>query len=99
MIDLDEIERLARAATPGPWEYRSAKRPVDGQTDYGIGAQIDGRRYCIAEVFGRVSEFITPNAFATAAFIAALNPAAVLELVERVREAERALECATRGGP
>ena len=32
-------------------------------------------------------------------YIAALNPAAVLELAERVREAERALECATRGGP
>lgn len=57
--------------TPGPWEVRRATHPTDGEFDYAIGATIDGKRVCIAEVFGRVAIDIRPPAEATARLIAA----------------------------
>lgn len=57
--------------TAGPWVLLRALRPVDGQFDYGIAADIDGKRYCIAETYGRAAENVLPPAFANARLISA----------------------------
>jgi hypothetical protein len=37
-IDLDELERLEKAATPVPWRYVRAGKFLKGSTDNGIGS-------------------------------------------------------------
>lgn len=75
MVDLDELERLAREATPGPWfsdldpvgtREMVTYRP-DGETDYDICNCSTGPK------------------FADRHFIAAANPAVILEFVAEVR--------------
>jgi hypothetical protein len=57
--------------THGPWESRKAKFPIDGQFDWGVSAEIDGKRYAIAEAFGRVAQDVLTPAEANARLIAA----------------------------
>ena len=57
--------------TPGPWTYRRALQPVDGEYDYAITAVIAGEPDCIAEAFGRVNLDIRLGAEANARLIAA----------------------------
>ena len=57
--------------TKGPWQVRRAGSPTDGEYDYGIGAVIGDKSYCIAEAFGRVGPNVRPDAAANAALIAA----------------------------
>jgi hypothetical protein len=74
--DLDHLESLARAATPGPWR-------IDGRHDYGDGSPygIDcienesGARIVIADCG------VYPPHGATAEYIAALSPDVVLKLI------------------
>lgn len=72
-IDLNELERLANAATPGPWVrqdfYSSGSRfGVDGP---------DGEVICASFGAARSADY---------EHIAAANPAVVLELVRRLRQ-------------
>jgi len=68
------------AHTPTPWTFDRAKFPTDGEYDYAITAVIDGKRRCIAEVFGRVGEDVRPDAGTTAAFLVeAVNSYEALE--------------------
>ncbi len=63
MIDLDELERLARAATPGPWtyeEFRNDKKEVLGAVIKELGWSVDREN---------------------GSYVAAANPAVVLELI------------------
>lgn len=69
-IDLKELEALARAATPGPWE---ATRQTDEECNF-IG-------YFIEAGNKTISDDGTAPGHADALFIAAANPAAVLELI------------------
>lgn len=55
---------------PGPYEIERAKRPQDGEFDYGILAVIDGRKQVIAEAFGRTGEFTRVHAYGTARLLA-----------------------------
>ena len=75
-LDLNELERLAKSATPGPWNrqdfYSSGNR-------YGVDG-FDGN--CVCTSFG-------PGCSGDFDFIAAANPAVVLELVRRLRDAEK----------
>lgn len=57
--------------TPGPWEVRKAKQPVDGAFDFAIGADFGDSKHCIAEAFGMVSEGCPAPAEANARLIAA----------------------------
>ena len=76
MIDLDELERLAKAATSGPWEVVDARVFLDDED-----LEIRNGQHCIG--FG--------SGEANAAYIvAACN--AVPELIARVRELERQRE-------
>lgn len=62
---------MSEKFTAGPWELKRALRSTDGAYDYGIGAMIDGNRYCIAETFGRVAGALYPPAEANAHLVAA----------------------------
>ena len=74
-IDVDELERLAKAATPGPW----TTKPDDDQRKHLLCTET-GAWFGVVEA--------SPRNAADAAFIAAANPAVVLELVRRLRAAE-----------
>jgi len=74
-IDLDQLEALARAATPGPW----GRDGQDGGT-WLVRGDMDGSYVVLAENIKKWDD---------AGYIAALAPAAVLELVQRLRAAER----------
>src|SRR5690606_33829547 len=77
-LDLDDLERKARAASPGPWWRCTCCSMLyrhDGETD--------GARDYIAEARG-----LKNRSAANADYIAAMNPAVALELIERVRRAE-----------
>lgn len=77
-LDLDRLEALARAATPGPWKKDSSYTigPVSDEDDQSYGFVIP-----LADVYG---DNRTPDA----AFIAAANPAAVLALIALARRAQ-----------
>lgn len=79
MIDLDKLEEMAKAATPGPW----VRGPygwvyVTGADTYAVA--------CCATKSGPMR-----NSNANEDFIAAANPAAVLEMVDLIRKQEAAL--------
>lgn len=67
-LDIDQLERLAKAATPGPWTVRRS----DGDSEI---LAADGYPALLGEN--------------DRDFVAAANPATVIELVERLREQER----------
>lgn len=76
---LDELEALAKSATPGPWS-------IDETETY-----YDGKRHPAAYVKGPTyahSYEDTVPCVADAAFIAALNPERALQLVAVVRAAQ-----------
>jgi hypothetical protein len=70
MVDLEELKRLAQAATGGTWIE-------DGKII--IATDVD-------EVVGRLAATIREE---DADFIAAANPAAMLELIQRLEAAEK----------
>lgn len=89
MTDLDEIERLARAATPGKWvwwtscSYRrlmaeSITPPYTRGVIEPCVQRSDGHPDCIVSEEDRW-------------FMEAANPAAILTLIARLRAAEKAL--------
>jgi len=88
MADLDKLKELAKAATPGPWEhYRSVDaRPhqVAGPTAW---RPIGAKTAVIADIprYGYEAPEATAEQDANAAFIAAANPATVLELIALAR--------------
>lgn len=73
-MNIEELKRLAEAATPGPWEYEDHGRltGIIWGTNY----------YAIARLAydGQVSD---EEVDATGSYIAAANPAAVLELIRQ----------------
>lgn len=73
MKDLDELERLAKAATPGPWAVRKHTALIHSDT---------GLSFDIVEL-GPTGDETSPNL----AFIAACSPDVVLALVRAVRAA------------
>lgn len=98
MIDLDEIERLAQAATPGPWEVK--RRWSNGcEIAPRITCAPDADRGCgwIADMVGAPylgHKTTLPNAN----FVAALNPAVVLELCRELRRLRELSEPGTGEG-
>lgn len=78
-LNLDELEQAAKAATPGPWRRQAFHS--DGSRN-GIDDS-DGGVVCASYGHKRDKDFD---------FIAAANPRVVLELVCRLREAEKAVK-------
>ena len=81
-VDLDEIQRLAKAATTGEWKHRDK---LDNGTPHCDVIAIQPDDWCI--VAGSDPSLWDMES-ADAAFIAAANPAVVLELIARLRAAE-----------
>ena len=81
-IDLDKLERMAKAATPGKWTWRQVGSfSTPGCAIFWPDTSKGGVHYRRLDSGGGMLE-------ADANFIAAANPPAVLELVRRLREAE-----------
>lgn len=75
LVELDELERLAKAATPGPWSYyrdSCAQCEKDGTAEYDIPEIEPGWHARFGDE-------------ANAAFIASANPAAILALLSLAR--------------
>ncbi len=86
-MNIEELKRLAEAATPGPWEY-----DYDDQDHDRLGGILWGtNHYAIATIpyNGQVSD---EKVTATGNYIAAANPAAVLELIRQWDELLSALK-------
>ena len=84
MIDINELRRLAQAATPGPW-YATGKL-----TRY-VEARIDGGLIQEVAACGptKADGGYGPQQEANARLIAAANPATISELFERLEAAEK----------
>jgi hypothetical protein len=78
-IDLDQLEALARAATHGPWDNTVGYRIYAGKKNVANAQEVFS---CYAH-----EEIRSKQAQANAAFIVAVNPAVVLELIEELRTA------------
>lgn len=76
MTDLDKLEEVAKAATPGPWGYTHRVLGLPSTT---IFAGVDSGHVCYPMI-GNALE-------ANATFIAAANPAVVLNLIAELRDA------------
>lgn len=88
MIDLDELERLAKAATPGPWSIDESQYADWGRVLGGDGRPVaDTCRPCrMDDAAAARREKRQPLAVgANAAFIAAVHPATILELITEAR--------------
>ena len=84
MIDINELRRLAQAATPGPWY-------VTGKLTRYVEARIDGGLIQEVAACGptKADGGYGPQQEANARLIAAANPAAISELLDRLEEAEK----------
>jgi len=84
MLDIDALEALALKATPGPWAYKKTTAHSNAEIE-----AINGIR--VADLFsGNVTK-------ANSYFMAASNPAAVLELINRERMAREDEKAAFNG--
>ena len=72
---IDDLERKAKAATPGPWEAKKARK----SDNHMITARSEHGRVWIANTAFPV------DPTADAEFIAAANPATILRLIEELR--------------
>ena len=94
MIDINELRRLAQAATPGPWKML----PVgDGRQKFAVANSEFLSILTVTDEGG--ATFGTVYDDADARFIAAANPATVIELLDRIEAAESdCLEQARQNG-
>ena len=83
-INIKELRRLAQAATPGPWY-------VTGKLTRYVEALIDGGLIQEVAACGptKADGGYGPQQEANARLIAAANPAAISELLDRLEEAEK----------
>ena len=79
-LDLDALEAVARAATPGPWEYRHESPSMNGENCTIRQSGVPGIRMS-AHVYGFGTGMIE--------HIAAFDPPTVLARITRLREAGR----------
>ena len=83
MIDINELRQLVQAATPGPWVNYGRQPSAAGLPHSAVAAKtLLARVY--SEAYGDVEQET-----ANAEFIAAANPAAVSELLDRLEAAEK----------
>lgn len=78
-IDLDKLEQLAQAATPGMWSCKPVYESQRGSPDY-AHIMASSTNVPVANVSQHEQD---------AEYITAANPPAVLALIRRLRAAER----------
>ena len=86
-MNIEELKRLAEAATPGPWEYQKDSK------DFPVNGYVTVRdcifSVCVLPYEGiRTDDRVTDNGL----FIAAANPTAILELIRQRDELLAALK-------
>lgn len=98
-VNLDALEALAQAATPGPWYWKDDEMVTDAigddedaDWDFKTGSHV-GPTTLIKTDSGQY-----PPRANNAAFIAAANPATVLALIARLRATEALVERAFSEG-
>jgi len=79
MIDLDKLEALARAATPGPWHFLFVESDDSAYPSDGCHVYADNKKPLITDDDAPCES--------DSIYIAAANPAAVLELIALARQA------------
>lgn len=100
--DLDELERLAREATPGPWSHGkpapNGRNPITALTAF-------GGRIMLGKCYGDVRhqgapplESARPD-IANAQLVVACSPDRILAWIEYTRELERKFDFLERQGP
>ena len=82
MIDIKELRRLAQAATPGGWYVKR------GNHIYGCKEVTDGEEKWHPVIACTDDDEVNVNFEANASFIAAANPSAISELLDRLEESE-----------
>lgn len=85
--DLDGLEALAKAATPGPWRFDGWQMVSDAEgLNYGTRIVLDVEEGHVYSEYSSDSASldVTPE---DADFIAAANPATVLQLIALARRA------------
>lgn len=91
-LDLDKLEAIAAAATPGPW--REGADPWNGKPLF-VSDALDGNGNPTSIIRAPSPEWGEEGGFeitiADSAYIAAANPETVLKLIRRVRELEAAV--------
>lgn len=93
-IDINKLRRLAQAATPGPWkvgQYLGSPRQFVIHMDVGD----KGRG---SDVAFTSANFGNDETIANARLIAAANPTAISELLDRLEAAEKAINEAYQRG-
>ena len=93
-LNLNELERLANAATPGPWSWTSNEGWSYPQTQVKTEQGTKIARFVDAAPQFCCTVGEARQEWKNAAFIAAANPAVVLDLVRRLRACTSALEVA-----
>ena len=87
MIEINELRRLAQAATPGPWYIGSGT--YEGRNIYSAEAVTDDEGFTYNPVVATAEDDGVVCWDANARLIAAANPAAITELLDRLEAAER----------
>ncbi len=88
--DLDHLEKLAKAATPGPWEINKAWNWRRDRT-----AVIAPEKCSVASTYH--DDLDTGEA--NGAYVAAANPKTILALIDRIRKLSAVSEDANDGSP
>ena len=83
MIDINELRRLAQAATPGGWYVER------GNYVYGCKEVTDGEEEWHPVIACTDDDEVSINFEGNANFIAAANPAVINELLDRLEAAEK----------
>ena len=84
-INIEELERLAKAATPGPWKACGTVEQIGGDYKDIIPTSVSCMAYCYGGSADRAED-------KDLIFIAAANPFVVLSLIDRLKKAESELE-------
>lgn len=99
-IDIQKLEELAKAATPGPWRYDWGNWDVECANKnyyrYSIcGLDISDRAICFGSEEGEEKKKLSDHAYGRTTsdgeYIAAANPDVILRLLEVIKRQERSL--------
>ena len=87
MIDINELRRLAQAATPGPWYVGTGT--YEGRNIYSVVSVTDAEGFTYQPVVATAEDNEVPQWDANVRLIAACNPVAISELLDRLEAAEK----------
>jgi hypothetical protein len=85
-MSLDELEKLAKAATPGPWVWEKRREKERANVQY-VEPYSDGSGFCQYDLISRDSGVYGPDV-PTCEYIIACNPETVLKLIAVARAAD-----------